>query len=402
MKLSTFTSISVFAVALSLLFSVSSASNNGKKQTIDIPPVTPDHRGMYSGNTRIFFGGVEDRRLVDDPSYVGITQTGLTNHPTPVFLSEPVKEFFSRSIAGFIGNCGMATNDPEKASFKLYIELYDCSYSEMTFAASEYGMAQVVFVAKFQAHSGEKVLLVRAFHVDKRFDLTKYVPEILHEVLKQSAERLCASNAFLSFIEPDQRAVFEQNFPDPPDLEKWLKKSSRFLTADPIYSLKEPVDLSGYTNLCLSGISITDKRYSGSIQAAEREIKQTMYTQLIERLYKKFNVGTSEDNVKTGKTISLSCTIFEFTPYRGATQGVMIGLFGPVGFLAGHGRLDAVCTVKDSVTGDVLAEIPFKTSANMLSNECMFAEFSLSIATFLSRCKEDLPSASMEVSWAGG
>jgi hypothetical protein len=162
------------------------------------------------------------------------------------------------------------------------------------------------------------------------------------------------------------------------------------------------VDLSPYKVLHVGEVKISDSSYPERSRVAERELRQVLYTRSMEKLWRKFEQITAGEEAPGEKALVLSADFYEYKPYRAGTQGVMVGLFGPFGLMAGKAHMAAVIRLADGGTGKPLAEIPFHYEGSFVSNQLILEELAQGIAQYIGRCKVDEPVPLIEVSWGRG
>jgi len=362
----------------------------------------------YTGRTRVFLSGVTDSRFVENRTYLGVTQTGLFNHPRPLAGSEDARVTFERYLQDALRGANLMADSPEGATVQLSVELISIAYSEQTFSASEYGMAEVLYSAQLTP-VGERAapagapasLLVRAFVVDSVGDATRHAPRLMAQLFDQAARRLLGSRALRGFLEEDQRALFERPIPASPDLERWLNKSKK-LKRTGGFRATAPVDLSAYRDLQVTPLRITDTRYGDRAKTAEGELQQMTNTFLREKLWKKFRSITPKETLGAPPgTLAITGELSDYTPCRPGTQAVMVGLFGVFGLAAGQGHVSGVIRLQDGATGALLVSLPY-VGESFMSNRRLVEGLVGSLADFIDRCKKDEPDPELEVSWADG
>jgi hypothetical protein len=363
----------------------------------------------YAGKTRVLLAGVEDKRLLADASYLGIAQTGLFNKQVPLLADRNVRELLEVAARDTLKLNGLLADAPESATLSLSIKLFSLGYTEETFAASEYGMAETLFLAKLTslaAPDGEvpatRQILVRAFEVKKAGDVTKYAASLLQAVLQQGVARLLGSDTFSAYLEPDSAVLFRQSFTESEDLEKWLAKSAKKIAPDESFMSATVVDLSGFTTLRLGQVKILDQKYKDRAVMAEKELRQELYAMLMGKLSKKFDAIVSGETESGAGSVDLSFVVNEYVPYRPGTQASMAFLFGIAGAAAGHGHLKGTMILKDGSTGATLVEMPFESKAGLSSSEAMLERLAVSVESYMQRTKADSSAPTLEVSWAKG
>lgn len=374
------------------------------RRVIAVPPQDFETPNLYGGRTRVLPRSVRDHRLVESEAYLGVILTGPHNRPRPLYGTVSGKESFESALRGALEASHLLASRAEEATVLLDIDLQSLAFAEQVFWGSAYGTAEVLYQASLSAapsgpegpEPGVRSLMVRAFDVEKVANPTTYAPEILRDALRQAAERLLASESLGSFIEEESRGQFHRDFPPTPDLEKWIKKSSRVLEPDPNEMAAAPIDLSGYSHLFVGDLKISDKEYGERALVAERQLRLTIYTRLVGALHGKFRTISAGERPPAGKSLILTCDFSEFTPYRPGAQIMW-------GFWAGHGRISGVMELKDGETGAKLAALPLQSSTGFASgNQIMIEQVARQIASFVAHGKADDPDPLIEVSWAEG
>ncbi len=396
------------AWAAFFLLALGAAAQETKSLTIAVPSAVKPISG-YTGKLRIQFEGVEDKRLLDDPQYLGIAQTGLFNKQTPLRADQSVRDIVDMAVRQTLKADGVLAETPDSATLRLSVRLFSLAYAEETFAASEYGMAEALLLAEFTpvALPGgpapqARQVLIRSFEVKKAGDVTKYASPLVQAVVQQGVARLLGSDTLSSYLEPESAGLFRQTFSESEDLKKWIAKSAKKLGPAENFVSAKPVDLSAFTTLKLGEVRIADEKYKPRADMAEKELRQVLYAMLMGTLSKKFERIISGEPEPGSKCAELSFLVKEYAPMRPGTQATMAVLFGIAGAAAGHGRLKGTMVLKDASTGASLAELPFESRVGVSSSEAMLERLATSVESYMQRTKPDAASTTVEVSWAEG
>ena len=395
-------------VVLCASFSGPTLAKKKECKVRQIPPSGFQVEVPYPGSARVRLVDVNDRRLMENPRYVGTTHSGLFNVKKTLCAHEDVAVLVKEAFTDGLRSWNLLAEEGRHVSANVTLDLYRFWYREETFMTSEYSLAEVVVMATFDPAGAQTAaaaiwdtneLLIRAFEVRKVFDGTKQAPTVIRAAIQQAVDRFLASETVASLVEHEHRELLARDFSPSRGHLKWSRKYAKITREGATLSGGTDLDLSDFDNLVISRLEITDEvflRKDDIVVERSRDVAyQEMFTVLAGRLYRKFEriAGTSDE--VAGRTVVLRAKFDKFNPFSaGEATGAALafGLGGAAA--AGKGRLRGSVDLIDAATEETLGTLTVEAKGHLAMQEVCVA-----VADPLELYTGDHPRPRLEVSW---